>query len=162
MNESEQEELAKIKKECLAYFGQSPVWKKVLKSFREKYSSYGRFGGKVVLRNLKSQEIEELEGFFSKSFHGQKSVTVSAEKFQQALEVSRYKNISPEWLLENFFEKPLIGKQEQKLLRQQEKERIWENFRKSYEGMPIETVEELLKNIVKDSENQELPGIRRC
>ena len=47
-------------------------------------------------------------------------------------------------------------------IRQQKKERIWENFRKSYEGMPIETVEESLKNIVKDSENQELPGIRRC
>lgn len=35
MNESEQEELEKIKKECLAYFGQSPVWKKVLRGFRE-------------------------------------------------------------------------------------------------------------------------------
>ena len=156
MNESEQEELEKIKKECLAYFGQSPVWKKVLRGFREKYSSYGRFGGKVVLKNLKSQDIEELEGFFGKSFHGQKSVTVSAEKFRQALEVSRYKNMTPEWLLENFFEEPLLGKQEQKLLRQQEKERIWENFRKSYEGMPIETVEESLENIVKDSENREL------
>ena len=64
--------------------------------------------------------------------------------------------MTPEWLLENFFEEPLLGKQEQKLLRQQEKERIWENFRKSYEGMPIETVEESLKNIVKDSENREL------
>lgn len=156
MNESEQKELEKIKKECLAYFGQSPVWKNVLRGFREKYSSYGRFGGKVVLKNLKSQDIEELEGFFGKSFHGQKSVTVSAEKFRQALEVSRYKNMTPEWLLENFFEEPLLGKQEQKLLRQQEKERIWENFRKSYEGMPIETVEESLKNIVKDSENREL------
>ena len=108
------------------------------------------------MKNLKSQDIEELEGFFGKSFHGQKSVTVSAEKFRQALEVSRYKNMTPEWLLENFFEEPLLGKQEQKLLRQQEKERIWENFRKSYEGMPIETVEESLKNIVKDSENREL------
>ena len=47
-------------------------------------------------------------------------------------------------------------------IRQQEKERIWGNFRKSYEGMTIETVEELLKNIVKDSENRELPGIRKC
>ena len=47
-------------------------------------------------------------------------------------------------------------------IRQQEKERIWENFRRSYEGMPIETVEESLKNIVKDSENRELPGTRRC
>ena len=127
-----------------------------MKGFREKYSSYGRFGGKVVLKNLKSQDIEELEGFFGKSFHGQKSVTVSAEKFRQALKVSRYKDITPECLLEIFFEESLLGKQEQKLLRQQEKERIWENFRKSYEGTPIETVEESLKNIVKDSENREL------
>ena len=142
--------------ECLAYFHQSPVWEKVLKGFREKYSSYGRFSGKVVLKNLKSQDIEELEGFFGKSFHGQKSVTVSADKFRQALEASRYKDVTPEYLLENFLGEPLLGKQEQKLLRQQEKERIWENFQKSYEGTPVETVEESLKNIVKVSENQEL------
>ena len=142
--------------ECLAYFHQSPVWEKVLKGFREKYSSYGRFSGKVVLKNLKSQDIEELEGFFGKSFHGQKSVTVSAEKFRQALEASRYKDVTPEYLLVNFFGEPLLGKQEQKLLRQQEKERIWENFQKSYEGTPVETVEESLKNIVKVSENQDL------
>lgn len=89
--------------ECLVYFHQSAVWEKVLKGFREKYSSYGRFSGKVVLKNLKSQDIEELEGFFGKSFHGQKSVTVSAEKFRQALEASRYKDVTPEYLLVNFF-----------------------------------------------------------
>ena len=100
--------------ECLVYFHQSQVWKKILKGFCEKYSSYGRFGGKVVLKNLKIQDIEELEGFFGRSFHGQKSVTVSAEKFRQALKASRYKDVTPEWLLENFFEEPLLGKQEQK------------------------------------------------
>ena len=35
MNESEQQEIEKIKKECLTYFHQSPVWKKVLKGFRD-------------------------------------------------------------------------------------------------------------------------------
>ena len=83
---SSQQECEKIRKDCLAYFHQNPVWKKALKGFREKYSSYGRFGGKVVLQNLKSQEIDELEGFFGKNFHGQKSVTVSADRFRQALE----------------------------------------------------------------------------
>ena len=78
-------------KDCLAYFHLSPVWEKVLKGFREKYISYGRFGGKVILKNLKPTDIEELEGFFGKSFHSQKSVTVSSEKFRQALETSRYK-----------------------------------------------------------------------
>lgn len=156
MNESEQQELEKIKKECLTYFHQSPVWKKVLKGFRDKYSSYGRFGGKVVLKNLKSQDIEELEGFFGKSFHGQKSVTVSAEKFRQALRASRYKDIPPECLLENFFGEPLLGKQEQKLLRIREKEKIWQKFLEDYEGTVIKSAAELLRNIVKDSDSQEL------
>ena len=156
MNESEQQELEKIKKECLTYFHQSPVWEKVLKGFRDKYSSYGRFGGKVVLKNLKSQDIEELEGFFGKSFHGQKSVTVSAEKFRQALKASRYKDIPPECLLENFFGEPLLGKQEQKLLRIREKEKIWQKFLEDYEGTVIKSAAELLRNIVKDSDSQEL------
>ena len=103
-----QQEFEGIRKECLDYFQQSPVWIKVLNGFREKYSSYGRFGGKVVLKNLKLQDIEELEGFFGKSFHGQKSVTVSAEKFRQALEASRYREITPECLLENFFGEPFL------------------------------------------------------
>jgi len=156
MCESNQEKLEIIKKECLEYFHQSPVWKKVLKGFRKKYSSYGRFGGKVVLKNLKSQDIEELEEFFGKSFHGQKSVTVSAEKFRQALEASRYKTITPECLLENFFEEPLRGKQEQKLLREREKEKIWQKFLNDYKGTAIERAAELLRNIVKDSDSQEL------
>ena len=58
MNESEQQALEKIKKECLTYFHQNPVWKKVLKGFRDKYNSYGRFGGKVVLKNLKSRILK--------------------------------------------------------------------------------------------------------
>lgn len=151
-----QQEFEKIKGECLGYFCQSPVWIKVLKGFREKYRSYGRFGGKVVLKNLRAEDIEELEGFFGKSFHGQKSVTVSAEKFQQALEASKYREITPECLLENFFGEPLLGKQEQKLLREQEKEHIWNDFCRSYEGTPIAAAFEWLKNIVKDSENQKL------
>ena len=162
MSESEQEKLEIIKKECLEYFNQSPVWKKVLKGFRDKYSSYGRFGGKVVLKNLKFQDIEELEGFFGKSFHGQKSVTVSAEKFRQALEASRYKDITPEYLLENFFGEPLLGKQEQKLLREREKEKIWQKFLKDYKGTEIEKAAELLRNIVKDSDSQELAEWNRA
>ena len=124
--------------------------------FREKYISYGRFGGKVILKNLKPTDIEELEGFFGKSFHSQKSVTVSAEKFRQALETSRYKEITPECLLENFFEEPLLGRQEQKSLREQEKERIWEIFQRDYEETPAEVALEPLRSIVKDNGNQEL------
>lgn len=49
-------------------FWTKSVWKKVLRGFREKYSSYGRFGGKVVLKNLKSQDIEEPGGLLWQVF----------------------------------------------------------------------------------------------
>lgn len=149
-------EIENIKKDCLRYFRQSPVWKKVLEGFWKKYSSYGRFSGNIVLKNLKSQDIEELEGFFGKSFHGQKSVTVSAEKFRQALKESRYKEMTPECLLENYFEEPLLGKQERKNIREQEKEKIWQKFMEDYKETPVELAAEPLKNMVRDKENQEL------
>lgn len=145
-----------IIKECLAYFQRRTIWKKVLRGFRDKYSSYGRFGGKVVIKNLKSQDIEELEGFFGKSFHGQKSVTISATKFKQALEASRYKDVTIEELLEGFFGEAMMGKQEQRILREQKKNEIWEKFIKDYEQTPIMEATEELKRIVIDKENKTL------
>ena len=81
---------------------------------------------------------------------------MSAEKFRQALRASRYKDIPPECLLENFFGEPLLGKQEQKLLRIREKEKIWQKFLEDYEGTVTKSAAELLRNIVKDSDSQEL------
>ena len=153
---SSQKEFERIRKDCLAYFRQSPVWKKVFTGFRKKYSSYGRFGGKVVLKDLKSHEIDELEGFFGQNFHGQKSVTVSAEKFRQVLENSRYREITPEKLLEMFFGEMLIGKQEQKALREQKKQEILQKFMQDFRGTPAEEQVENLQSIIKDSENLEL------
>lgn len=153
---SSQKECEKIGKDCLAYFRQNPIWKKVLTGFREKYSSYGRFGGKVVLKNLKMQDIDELEGFFGQNFHGQKSVTVSAEKFRQALENSRYRDVTPECLLEMFFGEALIGKQEQKALREMKKQEILQNFLVDFEGTPAKEQVKNLQKITKDSENQKL------
>lgn len=149
-------EFDKIKEECLAYFHQTPVWKKVLKGFWEKYRSYDKFSGKVVLKNLTSQDIEELEGFLGKNFHGQKSVTISAENFRKILENSRYYAVTPEYLLESFFEKPLIGKQEQKRLREQKKQEIFKKFQKDYEKTPIETYVKQLQEIIKDKDNENL------
>lgn len=145
----------KIKEDCLEYFHQTSVWKKVLKGFWEKYRSYGKFSGKVVLKNLRHDEIEELEGFFGKNFHGQKSVTISAEKFKKILENSRYYAVTPECLLESFFEKPLIGKQEQKQLREQQKQEILQKFQKDYEKTPIKAYLKELQEIIKDNKNLE-------
>ena len=95
---------------CIAYFKSNPVWDRVFRGFWEKYRSYGSFSGKVVLQKITAEEVEGLEGFFAKSFHGKKSVTVSAERFSQALLSSRFSNMTPEHLLELFFREKLVGK----------------------------------------------------
>ena len=90
---------------CIAYFQSNKVWKRLFQGFWEKYRSYGFFSGTVVLRNLSMEEIEGLEGFFGKSFHGKKSVSVSADRFAKALSASRFAQIAPEQLLELYFQK---------------------------------------------------------
>ena len=135
------------------YFRQNTVWKQVLSKFKEKYYSYGRFSGKVILKNLQMQEIEELEGFFGRNFHGQKSITISAEKFAKALEASRYGEVTPEELLEDFFGVTLIGKKEQKELHEHKKQGILEKFLKDYQKTPIVKSLDKLLELVKNSQN---------
>lgn len=136
-------------KECIGYFRQNPVWEKVLKGFCEKYFSYGRFAGSVVVRNLSLEEIEEWEGFFGRSFHNQKSVSISAEKFQKVLENSRYKEITPDMLLESYFGRPLRGKQEEKLLKEQKRREIIRRVSSDYAGTSAQAELEYFVQMLK-------------
>ncbi|MGN0360047.1 MAG: TIGR02679 domain-containing protein [Hominisplanchenecus sp.] len=107
-------------RECVEYFREKPVFDRLLRGFREKYLSYGSFSGTVILRSLKREEIEILEGFFGKSFHGKKSASISAAAFAKALKSSRFGRTEPKELLEQYFLEEMTGKREQ---RQQEEKR---------------------------------------
>ena len=107
--------------ECAAYLKSAPVFDRLLQGFREKYASYGSFTGTVVLRGLTEADREALEGFFGKSYHGQKSASVSAGRFRKALEESRFRGIDPKELLEAYFREPVAGKKELR----EERERLW-------------------------------------
>lgn len=101
--------------EAAEYFRQNPVWKKVFEGFQKKYASYDSFSGTVVLRGLKQTEIEELEGFFGRSFHGQKSISILVEKFQKALNCTRFASVKAQEVMEVYFGKKLIGKKSQRI-----------------------------------------------
>ena len=81
----------KLEKEeslCLAYFQSSKMWERLLEGFQKKYRSFGSFAGTVTLDKLTSEERETLEGFFGANFHGKKSISVSAKRFEKALAAS--------------------------------------------------------------------------
>lgn len=147
--------------DCLAYFKESRIWDRVLKGFLEKYSSYGYFGGKVILRSLSREDVETLEGFFGKSFHGQKSVTVSAENFQKALAKSRFADILPERLLELYFHEKPKGKKE---IRQEEEKKqveILQELKEYCLGTPAEKQLEVIKELLNTSRNKGMEEWRR-
>lgn len=147
--------LSERRKECVEYFRKNPVWEKVLKGFREKYFSYGRFSGNVVVRNLSSEEIEELEGFFGRSFHNQKSVSISAEKFRKVLENSRYKEITAEMLMESYFEQPLRGREEERLLKEQKRQELLQRIVSDYNGTAAESEIEYFWQMLKGNSRED-------
>ena len=114
----------RLRAECLRYFRERPVFGKLLRGFREKYLSYGRFAGTVTVKNLKESEREDLEGFLLRNYHGKKSASVSAERFEKALSGSRFAGISGKDVLELYFREPVEGKKEQR----QREDRQWETL----------------------------------
>lgn len=117
----ESSEDEKLRAECLRYFRERPVFGKLLRGFREKYLSYGRFTGTVTLKNLKESEREDLEGFLLRNYHGKKSAAISAERFEKALSGSRFAGISGKDVLELYFREPAEGRKEQR----QREDRRW-------------------------------------
>ena len=70
----------------------------------------------------------------------EKSVTVSAERFSQALLSSRFSNMTPEHLLELYFREKLVGKKEERQLEEQKKDRFLQHWKEKYQGTPVEKV----------------------
>ncbi len=131
----------------------------MLSGFKEKYRSYGCFTGTVKLRNISSDEIEALEGFFAKNFHGQESISVSAEKFRKALGSGRFSSVTPERLLEMYFNEKIVGKKAEQEEAERVKELTVKKWKDTYRGTPAEAAEdkitELLRALEPDKERWE-------
>ncbi len=123
-----------LEKDCIKYFRGNHVFDRLLRGFREKFSSYGYFAGTVVLRGVSVEELEVLEGFFQKNFHGQKSVSISASRFEKVLKGSRFGDISPKEVLELYFQEEMAGKKELKEAREVEERRRWQQACKELAG----------------------------
>lgn len=114
-----------LREACLAYFRSMPVFERLLSQFCEKYRSYGCFCGSARLNIRSEDEREALEGFFARSYHNQKTATISAQAFRRALEHTRFVELSPEEILGAFAGAPLSGKREEESRRKACIARCW-------------------------------------
>lgn len=102
-----------ILKKCLDYFISTPILKKVLERCLDKYRSFGNARGTVVLRGLKESDVESLEGFTGKNYHGKKSVLLSVAVIQKAIDGSRFAGVQLEELLEVYYNGTLKSKKQE-------------------------------------------------
>ena len=111
----------KLEKDCVQFFEEQAVFDRILNGFREKYKSYGNFSGTVKVSILSETDRDALEGFFGRSYHSQKSASISAEKFEKALKDSRFDIFTAKEILEMYFKESMTGKRE----KQEEENKKW-------------------------------------
>ena len=111
----------KYLEESIVYFKARPVYEKLFRKVRDKYSGLGRLGGKVTLTGLTPEEKKQLEGFFQKDYTDNRSVTISMALMEKALADSRFSGIGWEDILAAYFGEKLTVRKE--LERQQEEAR---------------------------------------
>lgn len=125
-----------LERECVEYFREHPVFDRVLKGFRRKYVSYGDFAGKVTLQNVTGRDLEDLEGFFQRNYHGQKAISISALQFEKALGDSRFNTVLPKTILEAYFQEEMLGKQAQKTVEEDRWKKTFAKMAAHFEGTP--------------------------
>ncbi|MDO4260602.1 MAG: TIGR02679 domain-containing protein [Eubacteriales bacterium] len=121
----------KILEECVAYFRARPVYRKLFRGFRGKYEGLGHFGGSVTLSGLSAEEKRDLGGFLQKDYAGNKSVTVSAARMEQALARSRFAGLDWKDILETYYGEPLRRKKDRKRQQEEERERFFREILES-------------------------------
>lgn len=120
--------------QCLEFFLSDATLKSLLEGFVDKYISLGHVGGTVVLKGLELEQIEVLEGLFSRNYHGRKSISISADKVQGALDKSRYQGIFLEKLLQEYCAGELKGRKAQRLEREKRERDFFRRISKEYEN----------------------------
>ena len=132
--------------ECVSYFKERSVYKKLFGKVCEKYYSLGHLGGSVTLTGLTSEEKRQLSGFFQKDFTENKAVTISAKLMEKALGDSKFCTLGWLDILEAYYEESLSTKKEMQQQRECAKRDFFQKLLKKYQGSPgAEWLERCLK-----------------
>lgn len=115
--------------QCTAYFKSNRSFHRVFEKIKEKYQSLGKIGGSIVLTDLSEAEKEALTGFLRKDYTGQKSAVIKLERFEKALETTRFGELCLEEILKSYFgQAEMISNKEAKTLFIEERDRFFEQI----------------------------------
>ena len=133
-----------LMQECIAYFKERPVYRKLFKKIREKYVGLGHFGGTVQLTGLSQEERQQLGGFFQKDYMGKKVISISAVSMQKALDGSRFQGLEWENILQEYFQEELVAKKEQQRLEEVNRKKYFADIIEQCSGPGVIWLEKML------------------
>lgn len=132
--------------ECVCYFKERSVYKKLFGKVCEKYHSLGHLGGSVTMTGLTKEEKRQLSGFFQKDFTENKSVTISVKLMEKALSDSKFCMLGWIDILEAYYEESLSTKKEMQQQREKDKNDFFKKVLEKYDGsLGAEWLERCLK-----------------
>lgn len=113
--------------ECANYFKSQKVYENCFLRLREKWKSYGRAAGSIVLDGASEEECRAIGGIVGKTFLDG-SIRFSFSEFEKGLQRTRYAPVDMREVLEYYFGETLSTNQEQRKEKQQKKENFFEQL----------------------------------
>lgn len=138
-------------KECVKYFKSNKGYDKIFLKMKEKWRSYGKTAGYIIIDNPSFIEREAAKNLFGKSFD-EKKIKFKMSDFEKALEESRYKGVTLLELLEEYFNEKIISKKEKNIFKEKSREDFFENIERKLKETKNYTEEAkfLLKKIKEE------------
>lgn len=97
--------------ECIRYFKENKGYKRIFYQMRNKYISYGKLSGNIIIDNPEKIELEAVRGLLGRVVEGNK-IKFKISEFEKVLKESRFREIELIELLEGYFSESLITKKE--------------------------------------------------
>lgn len=141
--------MEKALKECVSYFKNNRGYDKIFQQMREKWISYGKISGNIIVNNPTSEEREAVKKFLG-IVSDTKKIKFKMADFEKALKESKFNSIELIDLLEEYFQEKIIYQKEEKKLIEEERIRFFENIRAKLkiESIYNKEIEKLLDTII--------------
>lgn len=138
--------------ECMKYFRERE-YKRIFRKMREKYESYGKWEGNILLEHPTIGEKEALSGFMKKDYQRNKSITISLKNFERRLQETRFSKIPLKTIIENYDEKPLISKKSKAAQEKKEEEAFYQEILEKNQDTKIYPI---LQTLLQEKTNHSL------
>lgn len=141
--------MEKTLKECVSYFKNNRGYKNIFQQMREKWRSYGKISGNIILNNPTLEEREAIKKFLG-IVSDNKKIKFKMSDFEKGLKESRFNNVELIELLEEYFQEKIIYQKDEKKIIEEEKIRFFENIREKLkiESIYSEEIKKLLDTII--------------